>query len=139
MSVEGGCLCGDVRFAIGREPAASLNCHCSRCRKSHGAPFGSFAVINRRYFRWLAGEERLRSYRATPELERFFCPRCGTHLAALEAWNPKGITIAMGCFDGDPGIRPEGHMFVGSRAPWYTIADELPASATWPEGLGPAA
>jgi hypothetical protein len=26
----------------------------------------------------------------------------------------------------DPGIRPSAHIFVGSKAPWFTITDDLP-------------
>ena len=96
-------------------------------------------MLSKKRFRWTAGEETLRSFFSSAGFERLFCPRCGTHLVVHEAWNPRGISLAMGTVDGDPDIRPQGHMFVDSMAPWDGITSELPQHRGWPAGLGPAA
>jgi hypothetical protein len=36
------------------------------------------------------------------------------------------VHVAMGTLLDDPSIRPSRHIFVGSKAPWLTITDDLP-------------
>ena len=57
----------------------------------------------------------------------------------IESWNPQGVTICMGSFYDDPGVRPSGHIFVGSKATWDEITDDLPQADEWPDGFGPDA
>ena len=137
MPTSGGCLCGRVRYEFDGVPAAALNCHCSLCRKAHGAAAIAFAVVRAKNFRWLSGVEDLASYNATSGFTRQFCRHCGSQLVVLEDWNPRGVTLAMGSLDGEAGITIEGHMFVGSKAPWHEISDNLPQHRAWPAGLGP--
>lgn len=72
-----------------------------------------------------AGAELIASCRSSPGVTRTFCARCGATLQW--PWNarPELQAIARGIFDGDPGTRPECHICVGSKAPWYEIADAL--------------
>lgn len=69
---------------------------------------------------------------SSPGIERGFCKRCGSTLFWDAVGNPESFSIALGTPDGDPGVRPSLHIFVGSNAPWHEIADDLPRHETSP-------
>ena len=58
MTIRGSCLCGGIKFEITGPLSGPLNCHCSQCRKQHGAPFRSRVRVEVKDFRWLQGEHR---------------------------------------------------------------------------------
>lgn len=131
--VSGSCLCGDVGFAVEGPPARFMQCHCSRCRRGRSAAHGANAFYPQAQFRWLAGEDRVRSYRV-PEAARFAlaaCVRCGGGAPVVREGVPV-VLVPMGLLDGDPGARPEAHIHVASGAPWYAIHDDLPQFAELP-------
>ncbi len=131
--VHGSCLCGDVSFAVSGAPARWLQCHCSRCRRGRSAAHGSNAFYPASQFQWRAGRERVRGYKP-PEAERFtvsFCVRCGGG-APVERDNVPFVLVPAGLLDGDVGARPEAHIHVASRAPWYAFEDALPQFAELP-------
>ena len=125
MALSGGCLCGAVRYEIAGELTRASHCHCSMCRKQHGAAFGSYAAVGRADFRWVSGESEIARFEATPGIARGFCRRCGSTLF-WDADDAQGFGVALGTVDGDPGVRPSLHIFVGSKAPWFEITDDLP-------------
>jgi hypothetical protein len=130
--LSGGCLCGGVRYEISGALRHASHCHCSMCRKQHGAAFGSYGSARRADFRWTAGEELLARFASSPGIERGFCQRCGSTLFWDAIANAEGFGVALGTLDGDPGMRPSLHIFVGSKAPWYDISDDLPKHDTSP-------
>jgi hypothetical protein len=103
------------------------------CRKSHGAAFATWAMIEPNQFRWTSGVALVERYESSPGRARCFCRRCGSPLAAVHT----GMVteVVLGTVDGDPGVRPREHIFVGSKAPWYEIGDALPQSEDWPPGM----
>jgi hypothetical protein len=129
--VEGSCLCGAVRWQLeGLEWMA--HCHCSRCRKAHGAAFATYVASAASGFR-RSGGEHVGCYQAEGGLPRCFCRRCGSVVPSdatgASAYSPAGNLLA------DPGIRPQSHMFVGSKAPWFEIADDLLRFEAFPPGV----
>jgi hypothetical protein len=130
---RGSCLCGGTTFAVEGAPLRAYNCHCSRCRKARGAAFASNLSIAADGLRLVQGEELLASYKV-PEARFFttvFCRRCGSKMPRVSP--ERGIAIIpMGSLDDDPGIRPQRHIFVGSKAPWYDITDDLPQDVAAP-------
>ena len=130
--MTGGCLCGAVRYEISGRLTRASHCHCSMCRKQHGAAFGSYASAKRAEFRWLSGESEIARYEATPGIARGFCRRCGSTLFWDDRSNAERFGVALGTVDGDPGVRPSLHIFVGSKAPWYEIHDAIPQHETSP-------
>jgi hypothetical protein len=121
---HGTCLCGTVRYELTEPLQMMMHCHCSMCRKHHGAAFATFVAGPSAGFRWLGGEDEIGTYRSSEHGTRAHCRRCGSvaPLVIPEA----GLAIApAGNLEGDLGIRPQFHAFVGSKAPWYTIADAL--------------
>ncbi len=137
--VEGGCLCGGVRFQVDGPFVRANHCHCSRCRRHSGTAVCTQARVRREHFRLLSGAELIRTYRGGDGYAvKAFCSMCGSSLFG-GSW-PDGvqISIRLGAFDGDPGIRPQFHTFVDSRAPWDEITDGLPQyPAGWSRDAAP--
>jgi hypothetical protein len=84
-------------------------------------------------FRWTSGAEFVAEYESSPERSRCFCIRCGSALVSTLCGNV--MEVALGTADGDPGVRAGEHIFVGSKAAWYEIADTLPQFDQWPPGM----
>jgi hypothetical protein len=129
---RGSCCCGAVAYEITAPLVEVHHCHCSRCRKQHGAPFATYAQLPRTGFRFTRGVERVRRWQSSPEVVRTFCEICGSRLQFLFDGVPDALWIAVGGFDDAPGRRPEAHIFVGSKAPWHDITDDLPRFETFP-------
>jgi hypothetical protein len=128
--IRGSCLCGGVRFELTRAVGPLELCHCSRCRKVSGSAFIAGIGVRREDFRWLAGEALVRSYdapilEAPPAYRSTFCSRCGSPVPDPTNDAP-WFEIAAGLLDDDPGLRPDRHIMVNCKSPWYEIADALP-------------
>lgn len=125
--IGGSCLCGAVRYELRETPNWAHLCHCSRCRKCRGSAFASNAFVPLASFSYTQGESLLRSYKP-PEADRFthtFCGDCGSTMPFRNV--DRGLAvIPMGSLDDDPDHRPDAHIFVGSKAPWFEITDALP-------------
>ena len=122
--VKGGCLCGSVRYQISGALVSADHCHCSMCRRQHGAAFATYADFNPEHFRWISGEIYLKIYEGPGGGGWCFCNRCGSTLAGTD--NGAITSITLGTVDGDPGIRPGSHIYVESKACWDEINDDLP-------------
>lgn len=127
----GTCLCGTVRYEIDGPFSLMLNCHCSMCRKHHGAAFATFVAAPLGGFRWISGQDAVQTYASSAQGHRFFCPLCGSVTPTL-APSMKLAILPAGNLQGELGMRPTAHMFVGSRAPWHTISDSLPQHEEYP-------
>ena len=137
--LEGGCLCSGVRFAIDGKLGPAGYCHCKQCQRASGSAFAANAPARTRYFRLLSGSELVCEYESSPGKFRAFCRRCGSPLYSRRDREPELRRIRLGTLDGDPGRRPLAHVFVGSKAPWYTIHDSLPQyEAGLPETAEPS-
>lgn len=135
MSTKGSCFCGTVKYEIAGSFETVGNCHCSMCRKSHGAAFVTWGIINPEHFRWTAGEDFVQAYQSSAGRQRCFCKKCGSPLAAMHSGAVGEVVF--GNVDGDSDSRPSEHIFVGSKAPWYDITDPLPQHEGWPPGFQP--
>jgi len=135
--LRGSCLCGGVRYEISGPLSYPLNCHCSMCRKAHGAAFRSRARVKADDFRWTQGAELVTYYESSPGNHRGFCRVCGSPLLSRFDHDPKFYGLPLGALDDDPGIKPGFHVFVAYKAPWYDITDELPQFAELPPRKAP--
>lgn len=123
-TLTGKCLCGHLEYRVDDAFEYALNCHCSNCRRLTGAAFKPLAGIRR---------HRLHLMRDEAEALRFGeglsynigCPICGAFLYAVVR-DGAYAHVAMGTLVDAPSIRPTGHIFVGSKAPWFEITDDLP-------------
>jgi hypothetical protein len=123
-SLAGRCFCGAVHYTVADQFAYALNCHCSNCRRTTGSAFKPFAGIEREKLAVTKGEDE-RMIFGDETGHDAHCVRCGSLLYSLVrdgGW----VHVAMGTLQDDPSIRPSAHIFVGSKAPWFTITDSLP-------------
>ena len=135
MTMSGCCLCGAVRYQTDGPCSMMIHCHCSMCRKHHGAAFATFVAAPLMGFRWSSGEDNVVVYRSSEKGRRPFCRICGSVVPTLAEEMDLAILPA-GNLEGDLDIRPECHVFAGSKAPWYTISDSLPQYEEHPPEFG---
>ena len=135
--VKGSCLCGGIEFELNGELSLVANCHCSMCRKAHAAAFGTYLVVKRSQLKWVKGDDLVEAFESSPGNHRCFCRICGSSVPNTSA-EQEEISVAAGLLDDDPGARPQAHIFVGSKAPWYEITDAQPQFDEWPPGYGPS-
>jgi hypothetical protein len=122
---KGSCLCGSVKYELDGPFEVMSHCHCSMCRKHHGAAFATFVTVPLSSFRWVAGEDVLSTYQSSAYGKRTFCSKCGSVMPVVEA--DTGIAFCpAGNLDGELGIQPQSHRFVGSKASWHAMTDTLP-------------
>jgi hypothetical protein len=122
--LAGQCFCGAVAYTVADAFAYAANCHCGNCRRTTGAAFKPFAGIARAKLSLMRGETELLVYGDTQGNDTH-CARCGALLYSVVR-DGAYVHVAMGTLVDDPSIRPTHHIFVGSKAPWFTITDGLP-------------
>jgi len=128
--IEGSCLCGGVRFEIQRAVGPFELCHCRRCRKVSGSAFAATIGVRTEDFRLLTGADLITTYdapifEAPPVYRVSFCKRCSS---AVPNPDPRAewFEVPAGLLDGDPELRPDKHIFIELKAPWFEITDALP-------------
>jgi hypothetical protein len=132
--LTGKCLCGVIKYEITGNLGPIVNCHCSKCRRWHGAAFRTRAAVKSKDFKWLKGEEYLSRYHSSERITKTFCSICGSNLVSILEDNPDYIGLPIGGLEQDPNSKPSMNIFVSSKAPWYKITDGLPQYDEWPPG-----
>jgi hypothetical protein len=122
--LHGKCECGAVRYRVADEFRYAANCHCSNCRAATGSAFKPFAGIEREKLEVTDGAERLLIW-GDDENNHTRCGVCGSLLYSVVR-DGAYVHVALGSLADEPRIRPTEHIFVGSKAPWFEITDELP-------------
>jgi hypothetical protein len=123
--LTGGCLCGGVRFELSEAPRNAGYCHCTRCQRRTGTAASAQARVDGSAFRVLQGDELIATWRPPDDgFEKAFCRACGAHLFSRDPADPNVMSIRLGAFDGDPGVRPAWRAFVAYAAPWEPIPDD---------------
>ena len=122
--LAGRCFCGAVEYAVADEFRYSLNCHCSQCRRTTGSAFKPFAGIERAKFRIAKGADRLLIVGEVDGNDTH-CGVCGSLLLSVVR-EGAFVHVTLGTLVDAPSIRPSAHIFVASKAPWFTITDDLP-------------
>ncbi|MCE1236573.1 MAG: GFA family protein [Hyphomicrobiales bacterium] len=123
--IDGGCLCGRIRYRLARIPTDVAHCHCRICQRSTGAPLVTWATVPRGELALLAGEPAW--HRSSPAARRGFCPACGSQVffafdADFAATRPDApddsaatIDVAVAGLDEPDLCRPTRNIWVGSR------------------------
>lgn len=123
-SIQGGCLCGAVRFELTRPPFSAGYCHCTRCQRRTGTASSISAFVDPSALRILQGEELIKGWRPpTDGADKCFCGECGAHLYSRSRDRTR-LGIRMAAIDGDPGVRPSSRQFVAYAAGWEPIPDD---------------
>ena len=129
-TLTGKCFCCAVHYAVADEFVYAMNCHCSKCRRTTGSAFKPMAGIQRDKLAVTEGTDKLLIY-GDALANNTLCRLCGSLLYSVVregAW----VHVAMGTLVDAPSIRPTSHIFVGSKAPWFTITDDLPQHHEFP-------
>jgi hypothetical protein len=113
-----------VQYVVADAFIYAANCHCSNCRRTTGSAFKPFAGIERHKLNLTKGGEALMIF-GDENGNNTHCRLCGSLLYSVVRGGAF-VHVAMGTLIGDPTIRPSKHIFVGSKAPWFTITDDLP-------------
>ena len=136
-ALTGGCQCGAIRFVLSAPPKKVSICHCRMCQKASGAPFASFADIDRGDFAWTRGKPA--AFRSSSIAERDFCADCGTPLSFRRIDGPS-IEIMTGAFDRPDRMVPIRQYGTEARLGWVVAIANLPSQTTLqnygPEKLG---
>lgn len=130
--VSGSCLCGRLAFEVEGPFQLMTNCHCTYCRKVHGATFATYVAAPATGFKWVSGNGEQASYASSSGMERGFCPTCGSKVPLGSAGDTRFFPA--GLLDGDPGVRPEANIFAAFKAPWHEIPDGEATFDTAPPG-----
>jgi hypothetical protein len=120
----GECQCGTVRYRVADAFRYAANCHCSRCRAATGSAFKAFAGIERAKLEITEGANALLVF-GDEDLNDTRCSACGSLLFSVVR-EGEYVHVALGSLVDAPSIRPTEHIFVGSKAPWFEITDDLP-------------
>jgi hypothetical protein len=128
MLYAGGCLCGKVRYRAEAAPVNERVCHCRLCQKAVGAAFNArllFAGAD------VAIEGSARWSHSSPDLQRGFCPECGTTLFTRRL-SSGTVGVGSGTLDDPSQFRPRMHIFISAKQPWLILEDGLPQYEEWP-------
>ena len=124
--ITGRCLCGTVRFDIAGSLGPVVCCHCSQCRHASGSAFAANASVSFKHVRFTSGKDAITEFESSPGKFRGFCSGCGSQIYSRREVLPQILRVRLGTVEGDPGQRLRAHIFVGSKAPWFEITDDLP-------------
>ena len=130
--LQGGCLCGAVRYRIDALPKWIGYCHCTSCRRSTGAPVTTFVGASAESVSFTCGKRE--RFASSPGVQRGFCARCGTPLTYEGERFPGEIHFYVSTFDEPQTLRPEFHVYHEERLEWLDIADPLPRHAATTRG-----
>jgi hypothetical protein len=123
QTIQGGCLCGAVRYEATGQPCNITHCHCTDCRRSSGAAFVTWASFRRTEFRFTRGEARVLLWAGRV---RSFCAACGTPLTFMLDPEAEEIDVTVCSFDHPEMVSPTDHTWVEDRLPWIRLGDDLP-------------
>ncbi|MEC4089604.1 GFA family protein [Pseudoalteromonas rubra] len=122
---HGSCLCGHVTFSVSGFSTKVANCHCTMCRKFHGAAFGTLVSVTD--LNWLSGTECLKEFTAPNGTTRTFCHTCGSSLGfRSKGVSPEDIEIAISTFDTDIPVKVDAQIFTSSKANWCSLQADIP-------------
>ena len=124
---EGGCLCGNIRYAITGPLEFSAHCHCRSCQMGSGAGFATWAGMKTSFLNVTKGT--IKTCETTPGVERGFCENCGTSLTYANEGDWPGIISVLAVTLDDPAcVKPTAHVFTAHQQPWVKLDDGLPTS-----------
>jgi hypothetical protein len=122
--LQGGCLCGAVRFELTAPLISAGYCHCTHCQRRTGTGSSANGRVPQAGFRLVAGAQELRAFKPPAGVPKLFCTRCGSALFSGDPFADEEVAVRLGALDRDPGIRPQYRQFVDSAASWEAIPED---------------
>jgi hypothetical protein len=122
--IEGGCLCGAIRYRVEAPPISASICHCATCRRAAGAQSVAWGVFPAHAFILTRGAPAC--YASSPGVRRSHCPACGTSLTYQNS--AASIDVTLASFDDPEAIAPCKEIWTSQRLGWEPVDPDLPAS-----------
>ncbi|MCG9712911.1 GFA family protein [Shewanella insulae] len=122
--LQGGCLCGALRYKVSAAPFDSDYCHCSQCQKSTGAMAACWMDFKADQVSWLQGTPK--EYASSDTIRRGFCQQCGTSISYRSTDYPDYYTLSIASLDDANAVAPRYHIYTDKQPDWLKIADDLP-------------
>ena len=133
LSLQGGCLCGDVRYSASGEPKIASICHCKDCQKQSGSAFVEVVAVPDEAFSISGAVSSFTNAGDSGrKLTRHFCPRCGSMLTIEAEGFPGVILIMGGTLDDTSWFKPAVQLFCDSMQPWVTVSHDIKGFARMP-------
>ena len=128
--LRGRCACNAVAYEVSDEFVAAFNCHCSNCRAMTGSAFLPWGEIEREKLTVTKGGDSLMVMGDADALHAMHCGEC----LSLLYWTARDgyVRVPYGSLVDEPALKPTAHIFVGSKAPWHQILDDLPQHDEYP-------
>jgi len=123
--LEGGCLCGAVRYQVRGKPTNTMICHCRTCRRATGSPVVAWLTFAKADFEVTTGA--LAEFRSSPPVRRGFCGTCGTPLTYSHRESPDSIDVTTCSLDEPQAFPPTHHSWLSDDVGWVRFGDGLPA------------
>ncbi|MBY5991330.1 GFA family protein [Ferrimonas balearica] len=123
-AMEGGCLCGAIRYRLLARPFDADYCHCRQCQKATGAPVGTWMDFKTEQVQWL--NETPKEFASSDAIRRGFCPQCGTSLSYRHTDYPQYLTLSIPTLDAPQAVAPNYHIHTASQLPWLELSDPCP-------------
>lgn len=122
--LEGGCLCGNIRYQATGKPVWIGYCHCQKCRQATGAAAVTHVGFTESDITFVKGNQKV--FESSPGVRRGFCPDCGAPLTYDGDRFPNYIQLYLGTFDEPDELLPQAHVHMAEKVSWYEVSDELP-------------
>ncbi|MAF83694.1 MAG: GFA family protein [Gammaproteobacteria bacterium] len=121
-SFSGSCLCKQIKFRCETPSLWCAHCHCSLCRRAHGAAFVTWVGVDEGNFTLLS-EDTLRWYKSSPDSERGFCATCGSTLFFRSARWPEQMHIVRANINTEIDLEPSAHVYWDTHVDWVDFVD----------------
>jgi len=125
-SVRGACFCEAVKYEIEMPTEMCVHCHCTMCRRAHGAGYTTWVVLPSKQLYIHTGKDKLTHYESSDHGSRDFCSVCGSELFGWSTRTPDQVYTPLGNLKGEIDRPPQAHVGFENRVPWITVDDDLP-------------
>ncbi|MFI0399340.1 MAG: GFA family protein [Thiolinea sp.] len=133
--IQGSCLCGQIEYEVELIPDKVFNCHCSYCRKAHGADYVTVALAKGDTLNIIKGQDSLIEHQNEIGGIRAFCANCGTRLMNYAPDKSLYLSVSASTIDTPIKIKPLAHVNVESKATWHEPYAGIPSFQALPENL----
>ncbi len=123
--LDGGCLCGQVRYQITGPRRDIINCHCENCRRTHGH-FAAYTSVATQHLVFISQQSLQWYHDRSPDTYRGFCSECGASLFWDARDGNNKMAVSAGTLDAGHGLKTIAHIYVGEAGDYYEISDDLP-------------
>jgi hypothetical protein len=122
-AIEGGCLCGGVRYRLQASPKRGSDCHCEDCRRANAAAYVTWCSVPSSAVQILSGEVRRVSY---ADRLRSFASCCGTPLFMQDEANSEWIDVTVVSLDNPKNFPPNAAIWIEDKLPWVQLDPNRP-------------